>query len=177
MISVADLQLYVGALEDGTDSETILETLEEEAVAIVERATGRYFGVSGSVTWLLRGDGGIALWLPDTVTAVASVSTRATLADSFVALTVTDDYFRDGMKLFRVGAEWPDGEALVQVVATRGYAANEEPPQIRLLVKDLVNFAYRVGRKSFLEPGGSADYTKVTGWAQTIAAYRAPLYG
>lgn len=180
MISVADLQLYIGALEDGTDSETLLEEIEERAVALVERATGRYFGASGSVTWLLDGGGGYSLYLQDDVTAVATVSYRGAVWEEFVALDVTTGYVLDShrMRLLRVdGSEWPDGTALVQVTATRGYATGAEPPPIRQLVLDLVNFHYRTGRKLFLEEGGSPDPSKVPGWDRVVNLYRAPLYG
>ena len=178
MISLADLKLYIGALEDGDDADDVLTDLELWAVEEVERATGRYFGASGSVTWTLRGDGGVSLYLPDAVTAVASVSVRDYLYADYTALTVTTEYVLSGQQLFRVdGGEWPVGELLIQVVATRGYAAGEEPMPIRTLVKDLVNFQYRAGRKLFLESGGSPDVSQVPGWDRTIAMYRAPLYG
>ena len=70
-----------------------------------------------------------------------------------------------------------EGDALIQVVATRGYATGAEPMPIRTLVKDLVNFQYRAGRKLFLEAGGAPDVSQVPGWDRTIAMYRAPLYG
>ena len=178
MISLADLKLYIGALEDGDDADDVLTDLELWAVEEVERATGRFFGASGFVTWTLRGDGGVSLYLPDAVTAVASVSYRGALYEAFTALTVTTEYVLSGQQIYRVdGGTFPDGDALVQVVATRGYAAGAEPYPIRTLVKDLVNFQYRAGRKLFLESGGSPDVSQVPGWDRTIAMYRAPLYG
>lgn len=177
MISLADLKLYIGALEDGDDADDVLTDLELWAVATVEQATGRYFGASGSVTWLLDGYGGTSFFLPDTVTAVASVSYRGSISADFTALTVTGEYIVSGQKVYRVdGGEWPEGEGLIQVVATRGYAAGAEPMPIRTLVKDLVNFQYRAGRKLFLESGGSPDVSKVPGWDRVIAMYRAPNY-
>ena len=178
MISLADLKLYIGALEDGDDADDVLTDLELWAVATVERATGRYFGASGSVTWLLAGSGGTSLYLPDTVTGVTSVSYRSYLYEDFTALTVTDEYIVNGSQILRVdGGCWPEGDALMQVVATRGYATGAEPMPIRTLVKDLVNFQYRAGRKLFLEAGGAPDVSQVPGWDRTIAMYRAPLYG
>lgn len=177
MISLADLKLYIGALEDGDDADDVLTDLELWAVATVEQATGRYFGASGSVTWLLDGIGGAVLYLPDAVTAVSAVSYRGYLYEAFSALTVTDDYILSGQRILRVdGLEWPSGEGLIQVVATRGYAAGAEPMPIRTLVKDLVNFQYRAGRKLFLESGGAPDVSQVPGWDRVIAMYRAPNY-
>jgi hypothetical protein len=113
----------------------------------------------------------------DTVTAVASVSYRGSIGADFTALTVTDEYVVSGQKVYRVdGGEWPEGEGLIQVVATRGYGTGAEPAPIRGLVKDLVNFQYRAGRKLFLESGGSPDVSQVPGWDRVIAMYRAPNY-
>ena len=178
MISLADLKLYIGALEDGDDADDVLTALEVEAVALVEQATGRFFGASGSVTWYLDGAGQTVIYLPDYVTAVASVSYRGSLVEDFTALVVTTGYFVDGTRVYRVdGAAFPDGAALVKVVATRGYASNAEPQPIRQLVKDLVNFYYRAGRKLFLEDGGSPNFAAAPGWDRVINLYRRPLYG
>lgn len=177
MISLADLKLYLGSLEDGTDADTVLTDLELWAVATVERATGRFFGASGSVTWLLDSSGGTAIYLPDTVTAVASVSYRGYLHEDFTALTVTTEYVLNGNRILRVdGGSFPDGEALVQVVATRGYAAGDEPPEVRTLVKDLVNYQYRSARTQFLSDG-SEELLQVPGWERVVNMFRVPLYG
>jgi hypothetical protein len=178
MISLEELQLYIGAPEDGVDSETLLTQLEVEAVALVQQATGRYFGASGSITWYLDGGGQTSIFLPDYVTAISEVSYRGSLVSAFTTLDVDTGYFLNGSQLFRVdGTAFPDGEALVKVTATRGYAANAEPQPIRQLVKDLVNFYYRGARKLFLEDAGSPDFTVVPGWDRVINLYRRPLIG
>lgn len=176
MISEADLKAYLGG-SFTTAEATILTELESRAVALVERATGRFWGASASKTYTLEGDGSASIWIPDDVTAVTSVSVRDELGDDWTELT-TDEYERLGREFLRSGgAVWPEGRALVQIVATRGYASGAEPGAIRQLVLDLVNWQYRAGRKLALEDVGSPDVAKVAGWDRTISLYRGPLYG
>lgn len=183
MISLADLKAYLGG-SFSTDDDAILTDLEERAVALVERATGRFFGASGSKTYTLEGSGDTSVWVGDAITAVASVSIRDTVGEDWTALTADDDYewhkaeTHTASRFVRCnGLTWPDGVALVRVIATRGYAADGEPPLIRGLVKDLVNWQYRAGRKLALEDVGSPDVAKVEGWTRAINLYRGPLYG
>lgn len=177
MISLADLQAYIGAADVGVDEEAVLTDLEVRAVALVEKATGRFFGASASYTYYLEGGGGLSLYLPDEVTAVASISYRENLSEAFADLD-SDQWERNGTELLRVdGLEWPYGRSTVKVVATRGYAADAEPGAIRQLVMDLVNWQYRAGRKLALEDVGSPDVAAVKGWDRVIGMFRGPMYG
>lgn len=176
MISLADLKAYLGGSFTTAD-EAILTDLEERAVALVERATGRYFGASESHTYTLEGPGDGSVWVNDTLSAVTSVSVRDAVGEDWTALE-TDEYERYGSEFLRAdGLAWPDGRALVQIVATRGYATDAEPGPIRQLVLDLVNWQYRAGRKLTLEDVGSPDIGAVKGWDRTIGMYRGLLCG
>ena len=86
MISLADLKAYLGG-SFSTDDDAILTDLEERAVALVERATGRFFGASGSKTYTLEGYGDTSVWVGDAITAVAYVSIRETVGEAWTALT------------------------------------------------------------------------------------------
>lgn len=178
MISTADLRAYLGQIES-TDADAIalLTDLEARAVALVQRATGRFFGASETATYYLTGTGQESVFVPDEITAVTSVSWRSVVGEDWTALT-TDEYERVGSQFFRAdGVLWPEGRNLVKIVATRGYATDAEPGPIRQLVMDLVNWQYRAGRKLALEDSGSPDIRRVEGWDRTIALYRRPLYG
>lgn len=176
MISLADLKAYLGG-SFTTAEEGLLTDLEAWAVALVERATGRYFGASGSNTYTLEGPGDGSVRVNDTLSAVTSVSVRDAVGDDWTALDSTD-YERYGSEFLRAdGLAWPEGRALVKIVATRGYATDAEPEPIRQLVKDLVAWQYRVGRKLSLEDLGSPDVGKVNGWEKVIGLYRGLLVG
>jgi hypothetical protein len=106
------------------------------------------------------------------------------VGEDWTALVVDDDYewvqssTHAPSEFLRVnGLAWPDGRALVKIVATRGYATDAEPGPIRQLVLDLVNWQYRAGRKLALEDVGSPDVAAVKGWDRVIGLYRGPLYG
>lgn len=176
MISSADLQAYLGGSFTAGDI-TILTDLEERAVALVERATGRYYGASGSYTYYPEGTGDLSVWIPDEITAVGSVSVRGAVGEDWTVLDSTD-YEQSGKEFLRAdGLAWPEGRRLIKIVATRGYATDAEPGPIRQLVLDLVNWQFRAGRKLTLEDVGSPDVAAVKGWDRTISLYRGPLYG
>jgi hypothetical protein len=176
VISLADLKAYLGG-SFTTAEEAILTDLEERAVALVERATGRYFGASGSHTYTLEGSGDTSIWVNDTLTAVTSVSIRDTVGEDWTLLDA-EDYEQYGSEFLRAsGLAWPDGRALVQIIATRGYATDAEPGLIRQLVLDLVNWQFRAGRKLALEDVGSPDVAAVKGWERVIGLYRGLLCG
>jgi len=176
VISLADLKAYLGG-SFTTAEDAILTDLEERAVALVERATGRYFGASGSHTYTLEGPGDTSIWVNDTLTAVTSVSIRDTVGEDWTLLDA-EDYEQYGSEFLRAsGLAWPDGRALVQIIATRGYATDAEPGPIRQLVLDLVNWQFRAGRKLALEDVGSPDVAAVKGWDRVIGLYRGLLCG
>lgn len=181
MFTVDQLKAYIGpGGEIGTDEETVLAEIEERAVALVQTATGEFFGTTGTASYLLDGGGGVSIWLKHEVTAVTSVSVRPAVSAEWLELDSDAWSFGDPYtsRLLRVdGSEWPDGEALILVAANRGYATDTEPGEIRQLVLDLVNWQYRAGRKLALEDLGSPDVGRVKGWDRVINLYRGPLYG
>lgn len=177
MISEADLKAYLGGSFTAAET-TVLTDLEERAVALVERATGRFYGASESKTYYPESVGNQSVWIPDEITAVTSVSVRDEIGEDWTALTADDDYERNGKEFLRTaGLYWPEGRQLVKIVATRGYATGAEPGPIRQLVLDLVNWQYRAGRKLALDDVGSPDVAKVAGWDRIVGLYRGPLYG
>ena len=178
MFTDAQLLAYIGPNGAiGTAEATILSDIESRTVDLVQRATGRFFGASETYTFWLEGGGGTSLFLPDDVSAVASVSYRSSVIEELTVME-SDDYELHGRELVRVdGLEWPEGRALVKVVATRGYATDGEPGEIRQLVLDLVSWQYRAGRNLSLEDLGSPDVGRVRGWDRVIALHRGPVYG
>jgi hypothetical protein len=177
VIALADLKLYIGAVEDGDDADDILTDLEVRAVALVERATGRFWGASEAHTYTLEGTADYSIYVPEDLTAVTSVSVRDAATEEWTALA-TDDWERYGREFLRADGEmWPSGRATVKIVATRGYGTGAEPGEVRQLVLDLVNWQYRAGRKLALDDVGSPDIGRVKGWDRIINFYRGPLYG
>ena len=181
MFSDAQLLAYIGPNGAiGTAEATILGEIEERTVALVQRATGRFFGASGSYTFWLEGGAGTVIYLPDDVTAVASVSYRSQLSEDWTALESDqwEWHSENSRQILRVdGLEWPEGPSTVKVTATRGYATDAEPGEIRQLVLDLVSWQFRAGRNLSLEDLGSPDVGRVQGWDRVVNLFRGPLYG
>lgn len=146
MIAMEDLQEYLGVQDCTSSEEWMLELLEEAAVAFVEGETGQYFGPVISFTQVVDGSGQEVLWLDYLPTTFTSISYR-TAAD-LSAWTAYDstDYEQDGRKLFRLGAVWPRGRRNLRVIYDAGYAAGEEPSEVRQAVLSLVSAAWK--RKS-----------------------------
>lgn len=186
MFTDAQLLAYIGPNGAiGTEEATILSDIESRTVALVERATGMFLGASASFVYLLDSGGGVIRWLPAEVSAVTTVETRGSVSEAFSALDSADwEFLTTGHalgkseRLIRIdGGEWPDGDALLRVTATRGYATDAEPGPLRQLVLDLTAWQYRAGRNLSLEDLGSPNVGKVQGWDRVVNLYRGGLYG
>lgn len=174
MFTAAQLKAYLGTGVLSAAEEAVLVDCEVAAVALVQKATGRFLGASESVTYYIEAGEGLSLFVPDELSAVSAVSYRGTVLDAWTDF-VSTEYELHGNEIMRIdGLEWPAGRATVKVTGTRGYAAGAEPEPIRQLVKDLVNWQFRAGRKLALDEG---TLSSVPGWDRVMNLYRAPLYG
>ena len=143
MITLEFLQEYLGVTACTDVERWMLEHLEESAVAWVEGQTGHYFGPVDTFTQVVNGSGREILWLdyiPETFTSIA-YRTAANLSD----WTIWDAayYEQDGRKLHRLAAVWPRGVRNIRLIYDAGYAAGEEPTEIRQAVLSLVSAAWK----------------------------------
>lgn len=143
MISLADLKLALRI--DGTAEDNYLTALEAAAVAAVERWTGRSFAESGARTEYLTGAGIDRLWLAETPAAdpALTVTEAAYPGAETTAITAADadGYVIRERTLVRRGGIWHAGYEYA-VTYTAGYAAGEEPADIRQAVMQLVGHWY-----------------------------------
>lgn len=192
MIQINELIHYLGA-EDG-DDDVILE-LERNAVAFVETQTGRYFGPLVEATEEIDGSGTGKLWLseipadnpdddydgPLVLVSGAPIGSDALAVESFALRTKG----RDSVLVRTDGETWLSGYEYV-VNYWKGYAAGEEPGDIRQLVLDLVSAKWQ-GMDDVLlksETVGGYSYTRfdasdlagIVGGQATIDAWRRLVY-
>lgn len=154
MIALDDLRDYLGILSDQHGDDALLETLETEAVSIVETGTNIRYSATGTVVEFIRGNGLADLFLSGSPTADPSEVLEATaIGETGAAVT---DWVRRSSRLVRTsGGVWTlDYE--YKVTYTGGYAANAEPPVVRNAVKQIVAILYR-GR------GKEGQHSETTG--------------
>lgn len=143
MIDLADLKAALQIPAAFTEHDDYLTALERAAVAYVERKTGWYWGPQQEVEVVLYGSGTRDLWLPDHASAVSRVVEWSVYgvdielpAESY-ALRL-EPGSTHGLRLSRRdGGLWLLGYEYA-VTYTRGYAAGEEPADIRQAVIGLV---------------------------------------
>lgn len=167
MIDIADLKAWLGnPTEAGVD--TLLTSLEARAVDLVQRETERYFGASESHTEILLGNGSTVLWLKERPSALTSVEERLGPGDAWVAVGENDE---DGWEL-RTPSSDTAGKRLLRknghlwlpnyeyrIIYTFGYAAGDEPPEIRQAVIDLVALKYHERGREGLRSETIGDYS------------------
>lgn len=144
MISLAKLKAAL-RITASTDDGYLVD-LEVQAVSFVERETGRYFGAVASVTEYLIGGGTDTLFLSEAPAAPPTTVTERTYpggdATTITAADADGYVLRGTMKLVRKGGGiWARGYEY-EVTYDRGYAAEAEPGEIRMLVTDLVAYWY-----------------------------------
>lgn len=140
MISLEDLQEYLGVPQDCTEAERwMLQLMEEAAVAFIEGETGHYFGEETSFTQVVDGPGIEVLWLDYLPTTFTSIEYRTAADLSDWTAYVSADYEQDGRRVHRLGAVWPRGRRNLRVKYDAGYTLGEEPAEIRQAVLSLVN--------------------------------------
>lgn len=141
MIGLAELKLAIRhALDPDDDTEdAYLEQLEAAAVEAAQRWTGRDFGDASERTEYLPGAGTGELWLAEEPTGPVVV-TEAAYAGG--GATAVEDFVLRGRRLVRTsGGVWWIG-CEYAATYTAGYAAGEEPADIRLAVCQLVGHWY-----------------------------------
>lgn len=138
MIALPLLKLHIrhALAEDDTTEDALLEEYEAAAVAFVERYTGRYFGEPVARTEYLVGTGAQEVWLSETPAGAVAVLSNDVAVDA-------GDFTVRGRRLRHAsiwGAPWLPTD--LAVTYTAGYAAGEEPADIRVAVMELVGKMY-----------------------------------
>lgn len=173
MISVDDLLPWLGNPGEPGVSQ-VLEALEARAVEIIQSETDRYFGAAIEHIEQLVGDGSGSLYLRERPFAESEsiegtvVEYRAQTGDAWVEIAAGGsdgwelEYPRPvwlGAVLRRSGGGvWTKGYQY-RITYTFGYAAGEEPGDIRQAVIDLVSFKYNERGREGLKSETIGDYS------------------
>jgi hypothetical protein len=170
VIGLSDMKEWLGEpSEPGVDS--LLVSLEERAVDLVESETERHFGGTETFEEHLEGDGTRTLYLNENPTSLASVEERQFVGDSWTAVTGGDS---DGWELR--APKSPSGTARVlrkkghvwtygweyRVTYDFGYSPGNEPPEIRQAVMDLVALKYHERGREGLRSASLGDHSYTT---------------
>lgn len=186
MIDVADLMAWLGNPGE-PEAVTVIEALEGRAVEIIERETGRYFRAPIEHVEVLRGDGSTLLWLRERPTEIDSVEERARPGEEWTEVPA-NRYEVEVMtsKLptparLRHASRWR-ADCDYRVTYQFGYAAGQEPGDIRQAVIDLVALKYQERGRGGLrsETIGDYSYTRMSAAdleavpeiARTVARWR-----
>lgn len=148
MIALPDLKAALKLDPADTSEDAYIGGLESAAVAHVQRATGRRFGATqAAAEFVVEGSGSSTLYLPEYATAVTAVTERHYLGDTgTVILTGASDGWAlrvgpgqtHGARLLRKGGAVWHRDHEYAVTASVGYAAGQEPADIRQAVTMLV---------------------------------------
>ena len=198
MIDVAELKTWLGNPSEPGVTE-LLTALESQAVAVVQRETGRYFGAAVAHTDVVVGDGTGTLRLQERPSAITSVEERRRAGDAWTAIAEgADDGFElrtladvptPSMLLRKNGRTWKRGYEY-RVVYTFGYTPGAEPGDIRLAVKQVVSLLYNERGREGLRGESIGDYSysvmatavgrrelaSIPGLAETLADWRGAVY-
>lgn len=173
MIAPADLRAWVGLDPADDTKDDLLTALEAGVVAFIEQHTGHYFGPVAAHSEIVRGDGGTKLRLDDPpvidpeadpaqAAPVVVVAERPYPGADPTAFTQDDDFEVRTLSTGAAGVAWLHRLAgwvwlhgyEYTVEYSRGYAAGEEPAEIRQLVVDLVRLRYAELSRA---PGASSE--------------------
>jgi hypothetical protein len=137
MIDTETLKAHLRLDPDETIEDALLDEYEAAAVAYVERYTGRYFGPPAERVDYLEGTGAREMWLSEEPTGVVVVVSDEVEVEA-------EDFTVRGRRL-RHASAWGLSAYPTDVVATysAGYAAGEEPADIRVAVMELVGKMYK----------------------------------
>jgi hypothetical protein len=162
---VIQYQTLLAWLDAATSDAAIVEELEAQAVAHVERVTGRYFGPVREVTEILRGNGSARLWLAETPIDGVTVAEAARVGDepgdmdaAAFALRVSGNEAaleRRGGKVWDAGAEY-------HVTYSHGYEDGEEPADVRRAVMAWVSRQWVMRGKEGLQSEQIGGYSYTT---------------
>lgn len=187
MLKLPELKVRCGIAKDDKEDDRLLELLERDAVAHFERATNLYFGPTqeGRVDLLSGGRrGATQLRLSAPVVELVSVESLGSVfvggSDWSTPWALSDFTVVDGnVLLLRNGYPFPTGRRNVRVTYTGGWAAGEEPQDVRAAIGGIVAATYRDARSSPTpveapQPGSAA--LVVPGSVQDVIArwYRSP---
>jgi len=161
-------ELRTALKNPASEDDAYITALEQGAVALMERRTGKYFGGEEERTEYLVGKGGQTLYLSGPSGAVATVTEAA--YPGTTGEDITDGVVARGTKLIRTdGYQWAKGYEYA-VTYTRGWAEGAEPHDIRQAVRQLVTLWYE-----HRLPVSEAGATPLpAGVESVIASHRAP---
>lgn len=171
---------YLDAKDASSDDVALLELLERNVIGLVEGDTGwRFTEGDPAESLIFSGHGGTRVWLPQRAITLTTVYVRASAASAWEALDASAyELSSDKTRLLRIdGIEFPDGDDLMKVVGTFGYEADEVPNDVRQLLLEMMNWAYRRGRKTFGEQQVLARMKNETNYDAVARRYRKPFYG
>jgi hypothetical protein len=166
MILLADLKVELDIDAGETAFDAYLSAIEPRAVAYVEARTARYFGVVQDTTEYLVGGGNRKLWL-DSIPSTNPTSIKEREYPGATEITITplaDDGYvvrsevRSAWLVRKGGYVWQSGYEYETVGLKRGYAAGDEPGEIRQLVIDLI-----ASRLAMREAGGAGVQSETIG--------------
>lgn len=147
MINIDDLKAALRIPLANVASDELIQQLESDAVARVQRHTGHYYGAAEATTEYVAGDDATSIWLKDepiTSDEIAvTVTERSDVADAGTAIVMDEDdgFVIRGRRLYRKNGLWSKGYEY-EVTYTRGYAAGAEPGDVRRKVLGLVVLWY-----------------------------------
>lgn len=175
-----EIQPYIDALEASEDDLIFLEQMEANMIGFIEADTNWRFlqGSAGEVVYV-NSRGGSRLWLPYRAITLTSVDWRPSLSSAWETVESTGYELSPKRTYLRRidGVEWPEGEDIVRVTGTFGYAAADVPREVRQLLLEMLNWMYRRGRKAFGEQQVIAQMKKETNFDLILKRYRSPVYG
>jgi len=126
---------------EGSRYDDILSRIEAEAVDLVSREVGHYFGPPRAAVEILDGRG-VSLFLRETpVGGQVVISTRVSIGAPWV-VEPTENYELDGRHVIHVSG-WPIGRRNIRAEYNEGYAPGSEPPEIVRLVREIVESAWK----------------------------------
>ncbi|MDT8442371.1 MAG: phage head-tail connector protein [Desulfuromonadales bacterium] len=168
MISLARLKTLLGITS--TDHDALLPILEAQAVDWLERQTDRHFGAVTAFDETTSGHGGATVWLLHDPVGAVTVSTRAGVGSTWVAVDAAD-FEVDGRKIVHTSA-WPAGPRTVRLEYSAGYAVDAGPGDVEnaivAIVGDMLRTAQQSGATVSAESLG--DYSVTYGGVATAAA-------
>lgn len=145
MWEVEDLRRRVGlGADDDSDDATLLE-IEAAAVAHFQRETNRYFGPVTTLVDAFSPGGALPrLRLSAPVTSITKIEVRGLSWSAWTEPWAAGAYEFSGDLLELVdGSVFPRGRQNVRVTFQGGYAAGQEPPDVREAVVTIVNKSWR----------------------------------
>lgn len=184
MLDTDYLRSYLGLLDEDETDDSLLETLEAQAVADFERETNRYVGDTATLVEILSGGrrGITSLRLKAPLISLTSVEYLGSpwVSTSWQAVYAASAYtwtLADGLYLID-GAAFPLGTGNIRVTYQGGYASPDDvPADIRGEIAERVALAYRRRPSAtpvVLEPGQQVAQPAGSRSSRAAQYYRNP---